>query len=128
MLYPLFPCTTQPLIDMNNITLKDINVHGSVLTPGIMRCNETNPCHGFVFENVHMDAWYTDKGDKFGWITENVYGKSINSYPNPHFLNEEDYDKEMLSFDREEGQNRIEKLMGMIKTKKMTEVKRFMDK
>ena len=86
MLYPHGPCETQPLIDMNNITLKDITVKGSVLTPGIIRCNETNPCHGFVFDNVQMDAWYNDKG--YGFITENVYGIEINSYPSPGFLPE----------------------------------------
>lgn len=83
MTYPLTPCETQPRIDLNNITLRDINVDGSVLTPGIIRCNETNPCHGFVFENVQMNAWY-DKVGK-GFITENVFGEVINSYPDPGF-------------------------------------------
>ncbi len=66
---------------MRNITLKNIDVEGSILTPGIIRCNATNPCTDFTFENVHMNAWYNNKD--LGFITENVYGTVINSYPDP---------------------------------------------
>lgn len=57
---------------------------GSILTPGIIRCNETNPCEDFTFDNVHMDGWYNKYG--LGFITENVYGTVINSFPDPGFL------------------------------------------
>ena len=84
MLYPLIPhCETQPLINMYNITLRNIYSKGGLLPPGIIRCNETNPCTGFVFDNVQMDGWYNDYG--LGYITENVQGVVINSYPDPGF-------------------------------------------
>lgn len=62
-------------------------MEGSILPPGVIRCNETNPCHGFVFENVKMNAWY-DKFESLGFITENVYGQVIDSYPDPGFMEE----------------------------------------
>lgn len=84
MLYPLTPCDTQPRIDVRNITLRNIELNGSVLTPGIIRCNEANPCTDFTFEHVHLNAWYDKKGK--GFITENVYGTVIDSYPDPGFM------------------------------------------
>jgi hypothetical protein len=84
MLYPIVPeCHTQPRIDMHNITLRNITSKNGWLTPGIIRCNETNPCTGFVFENVQMDGWTNNLG--LGFITENVYGTVVNSYPAPDF-------------------------------------------
>mmetsp|Transcript_7260 Transcript_7260/g.5528 ORF Transcript_7260/g.5528 Transcript_7260/m.5528 type:complete len:197 (+) Transcript_7260:828-1418(+) len=84
MFYPLGPCETQPRITVQNITLRNMEFEHSLLTPGIIRCNETNPCTGFTFDNVHMNAWYTDTDH--GFITENVYGTVIDSYPDPGFL------------------------------------------
>jgi hypothetical protein len=69
---------------MRNITLRNIDVKGSVLTPGVIRCNETNPCYDFTFDNVHMDAWYNNYNKTFH--TENVYGTVINSFPDPGFM------------------------------------------
>jgi hypothetical protein len=68
---------------MRNITLRNVYSEGGVLPPGIIRCNETNPCTDFTFENVQMKGWfnYLNKG----FITENVYGTVINSHPDPHF-------------------------------------------
>jgi hypothetical protein len=39
-------------ITVRNITLRNIKSTGGLLPPGIIRCNETNPCTGFVFDNV----------------------------------------------------------------------------
>lgn len=39
MEYPLAKCITQPLIDIHNITLRDINSTSGLLPPGIIRCN-----------------------------------------------------------------------------------------
>lgn len=99
MLYPILSdCPTQPLVTMRNITLKNIDFEGSLLSPGIIRCNETNPCTDFKFENVHMNAWYDSKD--IGFISENVYGTVIDSYPDPKFMNqsaikEEGYNKQI---------------------------------
>lgn len=84
MLYPIFrDCPTQPRITLEYITLKNITVKDSVLTPGIIRCHPDNPCKNFRFENVINDAWYNKLG--LGFITENVEGEVINSFPNPGF-------------------------------------------
>lgn len=83
MLYPLIKeCETQPRITMRNITLRNIESIGGVF-PGIIRCNETNPCTDINFENVHVDGLFSKF--KYGFIVENVYGKVVNSYPDPGF-------------------------------------------
>ena len=85
MLYPLLTdCETQPLVPITNLTLRNISSTSGWLPPGIIRCNETNPCTGFVFDNVNVSGWFSDYG--MGYITENVYGTSINSFPDPGFL------------------------------------------
>ena len=52
MLYPIKECETQPLITIANIDLKNIVSKGGFLPPGIIRCNESNPCYGINFEAV----------------------------------------------------------------------------
>lgn len=85
MLYPVIKhCETQPRIDMRNITLRNVYSTKGVLPPGIIRCNETNPCTDFTFENVFATGWFTVFG--YGYITENVIGTQINSYPSPGFI------------------------------------------
>lgn len=49
MLYPLIPCETQPLIDVHDITVRNVQSYGSILPPGIVRCNETNVCTNMIF-------------------------------------------------------------------------------
>ena len=66
------------------MTLKNVYSHGGILPPGIIRCNETAPCHGFEFENVNFDGWFNYVF--MGYITENVYGVTTNSYPDPGFI------------------------------------------
>jgi Glycosyl hydrolases family 28 len=84
MFYPVIKeCPTQPRVTLENITLKNVKVTGSVLTPGIIRCHPDNPCKNFRFENVVHDAWYNKVG--LGFITENVEGEVINSFPDPGF-------------------------------------------
>lgn len=53
MFYPLNPeCETNPRVPMRDITLRNIHSTGSILPAGIVRCNASNPCTGFKFENV----------------------------------------------------------------------------
>jgi hypothetical protein len=82
MLYPLIKkCDTQPRVTIRNITLKNIRSTNGVLPPGIIRCNETNPCSDIKFENVYMTGWFTALG--LGYITEYAVGSSHNVYPDP---------------------------------------------
>ena len=83
MLYPLVPCPTQPLIDVANVTLRNVRQYGTVLPPGVIRCNETNPCTGFTFENVRAGGWWRLFG--LNYITENVQGTVTDSRPAPAF-------------------------------------------
>jgi len=86
MLYPLEKdCPTDPLITISNITLKDIKSTGGVLPAGIIRCNETNPCTDFTFDNVDVRSGLWDSLG-FGYITEYVEGTVKNGvFPDPNF-------------------------------------------
>lgn len=85
MLYPLEPCRTNPRVPFKDITLRNVTSTGSLLPPGIIRCNETNPCHGFLFENVQLTSVFWDLIG-YGFITENVYGEHRgNTHPVPAF-------------------------------------------
>ena len=50
---------------------------------GIIRCNETNPCTGFVLDNVKVHGWWRLLHK--GYITENVEGTVKDSKPIPEF-------------------------------------------
>lgn len=64
---------------MRNITLRNVHTDHSVLSPGIIRCNETNPCTGFDFDNVSVTGWLESEG----YICENVEGIYSNADPAP---------------------------------------------
>ena len=85
MIYPLNKdCPTQPLIDISNITLKNVTSKGGILPAGIIRCNKTNPCTNFTFDNVDIRSEFWDTLG-YGFITEYTEGVSINSFPDPGF-------------------------------------------
>jgi len=82
MIYPLNrDCPTQPLITVANITLRNVTSHGGLLPPGIIRCNETHPCTGINFENVHVSGWWSFF--KLNFIVEQATGSVVNSVPIP---------------------------------------------
>lgn len=70
---------------MHNITLRNIQQYGTLLPPGIIRCNSTNPCTGFVFENVRAHGWWRLFG--LNYIVESVEGVVTDSKPDPGFSN-----------------------------------------
>jgi hypothetical protein len=90
MFYPLSPnCPTNPRVPITDVTIRNFAVTGTLLSPGIIRCNESAPCTGFVFDNVVVDKW-----DKWpfadGYKVENVFGVVSNSSPAPAFATETD--------------------------------------
>lgn len=73
MLYPLLKeCNTQPRVTIRNITIRNVVSTDGVFPPGIIRCNSTNPCTDFTFENVKVTGWFSYMW--LGYITENVVG------------------------------------------------------
>lgn len=80
MKYPLEDCPTEPRITMSNISLTNVSVINSVNPyPGLLRCNDTNPCYGFKFNNVTASTIPKMRD----YICENVDMESMNSYPIP---------------------------------------------
>jgi hypothetical protein len=66
-IYPLCntSCPTDPQVTVSNITLRDIAVYNSLLSPGVIIHNETNPGTGFVFDNVifyNASTWPVENG------------------------------------------------------------------
>jgi polygalacturonase len=84
MIYPCGDiCHTQPRISVRNITLHNVDIRDGLFPPGVIRCNMTNPCTDFTFDNVKVSNWLLP-GD--GFITENVLNStSLNSHPDPNF-------------------------------------------
>mmetsp|Transcript_35005 Transcript_35005/g.25482 ORF Transcript_35005/g.25482 Transcript_35005/m.25482 type:complete len:119 (-) Transcript_35005:237-593(-) len=74
---------------MDNIVLRNITSTGGFFPPGIIRCNETNPCTGFEFTDVQSDGWWNSGIFRFfhiGYISEHAYGTQSHSRPNPKLL------------------------------------------
>lgn len=63
--YPLpnTTCPTQGCVPVTRLTIKNFTANGALLSPGVLRCNETNPCRDFYFEDVIIQ---TDTGFPFG--------------------------------------------------------------
>jgi hypothetical protein len=86
MIYPIDPhCETQPLIDIRNVTLRNITSTGGYLPAGIIRCNQSNPCTGFKFEDVSVKSFIWDTIGQ-GYISEYVEGETSGTvFPDPKF-------------------------------------------
>lgn len=72
MTYPFEGCPTQPLIDVANITLKNVSSTGGFFPPGVIRCNQTNTCKDINFYDVNITGWW--EGMNWGYISEYAYG------------------------------------------------------
>ena len=66
------------------MTIRNVQQYGTILPPGVIRCNETNPCTGFTFQNVRAGGWWRLFG--LNYITENVHGTVTDSKPAPAFI------------------------------------------
>ena len=84
LLYPLTACETQPLVTISDITLRNVTSYGSILPAGILRCNASNPCKNFVFEDVVLKSPVWDALG-YGFISEYIEGTVTNSFPDPGF-------------------------------------------
>jgi len=87
----LFPlngteCTANPRVSVSDVTLKNINIHNGLLSTGILICNSTNPCTGFIFENVNVFNRSLFPIQQ-GYLCENIQGTAVNSNIYPNCLN-----------------------------------------
>ena len=55
-----------------------MNIYGGILSPGLILCNQTNPCTNFLFDNVNVYNRSPFPVEK-GYMCENVIGHAINS-------------------------------------------------
>ena len=53
---PGHKCPTQPCVPVTNLKLKNVFMKDALLSPGIMRCNESNPCTGWEWNNVTVKS------------------------------------------------------------------------
>ena len=56
--YPLpgTKCPVGPCVTVKNLKLRNVYMKNALLSPGMMRCNETNPCTGWEWTNVTMTS------------------------------------------------------------------------
>lgn len=89
-------CMTQPLVVIQNITLRNINIQNPLLSPGVIRCNESRydepgkpSCDNIVFDGVKVTGVSTNYpyGPQYGcWNVEN--SSAIDSNPVPTCFNQ----------------------------------------
>eukprot|EP01102_Stenamoeba_stenopodia_P022513 TRINITY_DN9415_c0_g1_i1.p1 TRINITY_DN9415_c0_g1~~TRINITY_DN9415_c0_g1_i1.p1 ORF type:complete len:524 (-),score=106.39 TRINITY_DN9415_c0_g1_i1:119-1690(-) len=79
--YPIVDqCETQPLVTVTNIQVVNVTMTGGVTLPGVILCNDTNPCSGFSFENVSNNGEFLVQKD---YVCVSAYGTASNSNPVP---------------------------------------------
>ena len=75
-------CPTQPRVNLTDIYLRNVTAVNSIFTnPAVLNCNHTNPCTGFVFENVHFEDSYWPWDELY--LCRNVYGDFDDCHPKP---------------------------------------------
>lgn len=71
-------CSTQPRVTVSDIFLEDITFVNGHNLPGVLLCNETNPCTNFQFNNVKNTGFFEVQKD---YYCDYVSGSSSNSLP-----------------------------------------------
>ena len=98
--YPLQPCATNPLVSFEDITLRNVTSTGGLFPAGIVRCNSTNPCKNFKFDDVHVTSPVWDMFG-VGYITEYIQGTEDDDTPIPDFNNQQTVRNSPLKFVKE---------------------------
>lgn len=101
--YPLpgQQCQANPHITVRDITLRNVTIHGGLLSPGILLCNETNPCINLIFDGVNVynkSVWPIADG----YLCKNFRGFAVNSNLVPNCLNNLDRPKILTKFKKYE--------------------------
>jgi hypothetical protein len=80
-------CPTNPLVTMKDITLSHVTAtDGLNPYPGVVICNETNPCQNIVFDHVFAQEVARGEDKTLPFIVSHVYGSVIESSPSPEFI------------------------------------------
>jgi hypothetical protein len=87
--YPLpgQSCPTQPLVPVTNLQLTNVLFKDALLSPGVLRCNASGPCTGWVWDNVQsstLSGWPLDGNNYLcaalpDAVFNNVNGRCVNS-------------------------------------------------
>jgi len=77
---------------MSRITITNLTSTNGWLNAGVLRCNETNPCHEINMENVYITGWNSSS-----YTCHSIYGSCKNCTPVPACMKpEEEYDVKYL--------------------------------
>jgi polygalacturonase len=80
-LYPIVKeCPTNPRVSITNITLENVSLTGGVTLPGVILCDPTTQCTGFVFENVTNTGAFLVQSD---YVCANAHGVDVGNTPSP---------------------------------------------
>ena len=85
------------MIDVRNITLKNIESTDGPIRPCVIRCNVTNPCKDINLINVKMDGWWKDMNWTF--ISEFADGLVQDVFPDPGFGKKDERVFQLLTVD-----------------------------
>lgn len=75
-------CAANPLITISNIVLRNITMEDAVLSAGLILCNATNPCNGFVMDAVNISS-LTNWPVSAGYMCTSAAITTSNSFPVP---------------------------------------------
>jgi hypothetical protein len=65
-------------VTVKDITLRNVNIYGGLLSPGMFLCNATNPCTNLVFDRVNVYNRSTFPIED-GYLCQNFNGTARNS-------------------------------------------------
>jgi hypothetical protein len=69
-------------VTVDGVFLRNVNIYGGILSPGLIVCNVTNPCTNLVFDNVNVyDRSYFPVKEGFYCENGSGYAKNSNLYP-----------------------------------------------
>lgn len=91
-LYPLpgEKCPVYPCVPITNVLVQNVTSTGGILSPGVMRCDPSNPCRNYTFDNVRVEGlgfpWGSDSYlcegiDNLRFVGDSYPSKCISHYP-----------------------------------------------
>ena len=79
--YPIDPvCPTNPLVTILNIRLVNVTFVNSLLMPGVVLCDKSNPCTGMLFDNVTVSGQFDIRST---WSCHNLQQPTLRNVSPP---------------------------------------------